>query len=1019
MMKPSQSQTAHTLSKSAHGTITSSSTTSPAVDNIMPGTSVISSDLEQMSSRAVRRRRENSPSCQLSSPPIKLKRTITSKIGGAANTASVQKKSKPPTKRRLFSNPIPTNTTTSTNIAVTTSKFYSKGRAMTAHGLWPVNPHRQPKMEVLHLENSADIATASNSTSNSIASATNTTFAASSSISESISIYSNEGTHLGEVDIQQPDYGRECSSKSPLLYSSPSPSPQMSPLMDSPSSPILILESPALVSKSYATGVTIQGRPPKPDISTKPTIPSIFMPPVVKSQSTAGNITQTAVPAQQVAKTSEEQSSAPASSGSSTRRSQIWNHFVANGDGRIAKCKLCSREVSRGQKIGHLTNAGMNQHMRSHHKPVLLREEHGVASTPCTTRGSSALDVAISTTQAKAQISHATSVTASSSSSHMSHTRHSTYTQATLEQVGTFHSKVLSRQQSRKVTRLIAQLIAVGGAPFNLVEGEPFKQLMQALAPGYKVPSRTTFSRTVIPSLYSSCVGVLKEELAKAPGQLVHFTTDIWSAPSGQHAFLSLTAHWWQPKVPQDIACSGPRGSATLAKQGHRSFLLHAEVMDEQHTSHNILQSLKRMVAQWLGEQAGTHAEMGFVVTDGGANMLKAVRDGKYVSVRCSAHLLNLVVKDALSEDNTSGKLATLLDSCRKIAAHFHRSVKDSNILRKEQKKQGLNEHRLKIDVVTRWNSTLDMLERILEQQKALHAMSNEHYIGIDRPLAREDWAMIAQLVSVLKPFKAVTEQLSQESASISEVVPLVTYLVNNIDALLSYKEVLPGGHVPEVMALLKRCKVELNRRLKNLTDSCPEVMLATLCDPRMKGKMALTSNSLTFWRDKLVERVREKHYKISRLRREEEDEEAELEENESVSLSSSHSNSATTPQSTSVLVRALGSVVGPIRLPSHKKIGVQDMVTTYLAEAILPPTVNPLEFWDDKRDIWPALSQVAQELLSCPPTSVQSERVFSVTGNILCPQRSQLAPQLMEKLAFLKVNLPKLEYPVLSYDTE
>ena len=495
--------------------------------------SVISSHHGQMSTQAVRRRRENSASCQLSSPPIKLKRPSTSKIGGAVNTASVQNKSKPPTKRCLFSNPIPTNTTTtSTNIAVTTSKFYSKGHAVTAHGLWPLNPHRQPKMEVLHLENSADIATASNSTSTSIASATNTTFAASSSISESI--YPNEGTlHVSltsrEVDIQQPDYGRECrppfadcSSKSPLLYSSPSP--QMSPLMDSPSSPISILESPVLVSKSSSTGVTIQGRPPKPDIATKPTIPSIFMPPVVKSQSTAGNIgvdivTQTAVPAQQVAKTSAEQSSAPASSGSSTRRSHIWNYFEANGDGRIAKCKLCSRDVSRGQKIGHLTNAGMNQHMRSHHKPVLLREEHGVASTPCTTRGSSGLNIAISTTQAKAQISHATSVTASSSSQIMSHTRHSTYTQATLEQVGTFHAKVLSRQQSRKVTRLIAQLIAVGGAPFNLVEGEPFKQLMQALAPGYKVPSRTTFSRTVVPSLYSSCVGVLKEELAKAPGQ--------------------------------------------------------------------------------------------------------------------------------------------------------------------------------------------------------------------------------------------------------------------------------------------------------------------------------------------------------------------------------------------------------------------------------------------------------------------------------------------------------------------
>lgn len=147
----------------------------------------------------------------------------------------------------------------------------------------------------------------------------------------------------GEVDIQQPDYGHECNrrpladftSKSPLRYSSPPP--QMSPLMDSPSSTLSTLESPALVCKSSATSATIQGRPPMPDIAT---IASIFRPPPVKT--TAGSIgvdiiKQPVVPAQQAAETSAEKSSAPVSSGSSSRCSKIWNYFLAIGDGRIAK----------------------------------------------------------------------------------------------------------------------------------------------------------------------------------------------------------------------------------------------------------------------------------------------------------------------------------------------------------------------------------------------------------------------------------------------------------------------------------------------------------------------------------------------------------------------------------------------------------------------------------------------------------------------------------------------------------
>lgn len=71
------------------------------------------------------------------------------------------------------------------------------------------------------------------------------------------------------------------------------------------------------------------------------------------------------------------------------------------------------------------------------------------------------------------------------------------------------------------------------------------------------------------------------------------------------------------------------------------------------------------------------------------------------------------------------------------------------------------------------------MLERILEQQRAIHAMSCEHFIGITRPLGREDWVMIDQVVTVLRPFEDVTDNLSKETASLAEVVPLFAHLSN------------------------------------------------------------------------------------------------------------------------------------------------------------------------------------------------------------------------------------------------
>ncbi|KAM4723176.1 LOW QUALITY PROTEIN: zinc finger BED domain-containing protein 4-like [Rhinophrynus dorsalis] len=304
--------------------------------------------------------------------------------------------------------------------------------------------------------------------------------------------------------------------------------------------------------------------------------------------------------------------------------------------------------------------------------------------------------------------------------------------------------------------------------------------------------------------------------------------------------------------------------------------------MDQQHTSDNIGKALQNMVARWLGEQADTQTQMGFVVTDGAANMIKALRDGRFVGVRCSAHVLHLVVKAALEDSSNTGRLSALLELCQQISGHFHLSVKDSQLLREEQKKADLPEHRLKQDVGTRWNSSLDMLERILEQKKAIHAMSCHHFIVSNRTLGRVDWALMEQVVKVLMSFRALMELLSKENASLAEVIPLFKHLSLKLDDFLSHRECLPGAEVNILLdvGLLTRLKKELTRRIEEHMDNCPELMLATICDPRIKGKMALHSNSLTAWREQLVARVRERQRKTRMQSREEgEESEDDLEE--------------------------------------------------------------------------------------------------------------------------------------------
>ncbi|KAJ7329290.1 hypothetical protein JRQ81_015464 [Phrynocephalus forsythii] len=87
-------------------------------------------------------------------------------------------------------------------------------------------------------------------------------------------------------------------------------------------------------------------------------------------------------------------------------------------------------------------------------------------------------------------------------------------------------------------------------------------------------------------------------------------------------------------------------------------------------------------------------------------------------------------------------------------------------------------------------------------------------------------------------------------------------------------------------------------------------------------------------------------------------------------------------------------------------------MVKEYMAEPLQPLTLDPLHYWARKADLWPALSTLALDLLSIPPTSVQSERVFSHMGDVLRPRRSRLDPETVERLTFIRFYLSTLGLP-------
>ena len=93
--------------------------------------------------------------------------------------------------------------------------------------------------------------------------------------------------------------------------------------------------------------------------------------------------------------------------------------------------------------------------------------------------------------------------------------------------------------------------------------------------------------------------------------------------------------------------------------------------------------------------------------------------------------------------------------------------------------------------------------------------------------------------------------------------------------------------------------------------------------------------------------------------------------------------------------------------------------MNTFFAEPTVDRGTDSLKWWRENSKRLPLLAKIARLYLAPPPTSVDSERLFSSAGDICTSSRSNLLPENAEQLIFLKMNLPAVKYMRHGQDQE
>ncbi|KAL9690156.1 hypothetical protein QQ045_010552 [Rhodiola kirilowii] len=254
------------------------------------------------------------------------------------------------------------------------------------------------------------------------------------------------------------------------------------------------------------------------------------------------------------------------------------------------------------------------------------------------------------------------------------------------------------------VRKALAYMIIIDELPFRFVERAGFQYFMRTACPLFFVPSRWTMVRDCY-MMYDDERLKLKAILKKSACR-VCLTTDTWTSIQRIN-YLCLTAHFID-----DNWSMNKRILNFVPIRSHRGEDIGLVI-------ENCLRDweIKNVFTITVDNAASNNTAIEYLRKKLASNdgcLLK----GKYLHMRCIAHIINLVVVDGLKSMNHS--ISRIRNAVRYVRQSPSRWAKFKECISLEKID---NKSHVTLDVRTRWNSTYIMLESAVKFETAFERL--------------------------------------------------------------------------------------------------------------------------------------------------------------------------------------------------------------------------------------------------------------------------------------------------------